>query len=190
MTLRKMYLVTAADYDASRLQSKTPPPPQPMKTKRVTKRRKTASQHPHDKWVALRTKQLEDDIKETELIHRFADFLSKLLPQPAPQKTPQRQTSAEQHHKIETVETAETPQHSLVAQRPEPPSVVTIYDLSKRRPSSCSDAAKTSGSDDNLGGVYEVSIPYLNTVRFLHEQYGIRRDGNTLTIGIAADTAN
>ena len=71
MTLRKMYLVPANDYDARRLHSKRPPPPvklppppQPVKTKRVTKRRKTASQHPYDKWVALRTKLLEADIKK------------------------------------------------------------------------------------------------------------------------------
>ena len=61
------------------------------------------------------------DIKETELIHRFADFLRKVLLQLAPQKKPQRHPSAEQRSKIET----ETPQHSLVAQRPEPTSAVT-----------------------------------------------------------------
>ena len=90
MTLRKMYLVAADDYDVSRLHSQPPPPPTPVKTKRVTKRsRRTASQHPHDKWVALRTELLEADIKQSKLIHMFADFLCKVLPQPAPQNTSQ-----------------------------------------------------------------------------------------------------
>ena len=66
-----MYLVPAAAYDARR-----PPQPPPVKTKRATKRRgRTASPHPHDKWVALRTKLLEADITEADLMHRFAEFL-------------------------------------------------------------------------------------------------------------------
>ena len=70
------------------------------------------------------------DIKETELIHRFADFLRKVLLQLAPQKKPQRHPSAEQRSKIETVEETETPQHSLVAQRPEPTSAVASFAVS------------------------------------------------------------
>ena len=55
--------------------------------------------------------------------------------------------------------------------------------MSKRRPSSGSDAAETSNSDEDERGVYEVSSPYLSSVPFLDEQYGIRGDGNTLMIG-------
>ena len=76
MTLRKMYLVPAAAYDASHPRSQPPPQLPPLKTKRAAKRSgRTTSQHPHDKWVALRTKLLEADITEAELMHRFAEFL-------------------------------------------------------------------------------------------------------------------
>ena len=99
-----------------------------MKTKRVSKRSgRTASQHPHDEWVGLRTKLLEAYYTEADLMHRFADFLRKVLPQPTPPKAPQRLPSAKQRPKIVTVELAETPRQTLVAQRPEPPSASTLY---------------------------------------------------------------
>ena len=62
--------------------------------------------------------------------------------------------------------------------------------MSKLLSRSGSDAAETSDSVDAERGVYEVSSPYLNTVPFLDEQYGIRQDGNTLMIGSAAVTAD
>ena len=122
---------------------------------------------------------MEADITEADLMHRLADFLRKVLPPPAPQKAPQRLPTAEKCPKIETVDLAKTPRQTLVAQRPEPSSAGTTYDVSKRRPSSVSDAAGSSDSDDDVRGVYEVSSPYLSSVRFFDEQYGIRRDGNT-----------
>ena len=70
-----------------------------------------------------------------------------------------------------------------MAQRPEPLSAGTSYEVSKQRPSSGSNAAETSDSDDDESGVYEFSRPYLNSVRFLDEKYVITRDGNTLMIG-------
>ena len=90
-----MYLVPAADNDSSRLhthpQPSPPVKPRPrLKMRHVAKRGMTDNQHPHDKWVALRTKLLEADITVSDLIHKFAVFLRKVLPQPAPQKTPQR----------------------------------------------------------------------------------------------------
>ena len=88
---------------------------------------------------------------------------------------------------------AETPQQSPIAQRPEPPFAgvaFASYVVSNRRSSSRSDAAETSDPDDNERGVYEVSSPYLNNMRFLDEQYGVRREGNTLMIGSAAGTAD
>ena len=36
-----------------------------------------------------------------------------------------------------------------------------------------------------MGYIYDVSSPYLNIMRFLDKQYGIRRDGNTLMIANA-----
>ena len=52
---------------------------------------------------------------EADLMHRFADFLRKILPRPAPQKAQQRLPTAEQRPKIETVDLAETPRKTLVA---------------------------------------------------------------------------
>ena len=60
------------------------------------------------------------------------------------------------------------------------------YEVSKRRLSTSSDDGETSYGDNDVRGVYEVSSPYLNKMRFLDEQYGIRRDGNYLMIGSAA----
>ena len=62
--------------------------------------------------------------------------------------------------------------------------------MSKRRPSSGSDAAETSDSDDDERGVYEVWSLYLSTLRFLDEHYGIRRDSNTFLIGSALITTH
>ena len=81
MTLRKTYLVPAADYDASRLHSK--PPQQPVKprprvrTGRAAKRGRTDNRYPHYKWVSLRKELLEADINEAEMdkwevgVHEF-----------------------------------------------------------------------------------------------------------------------
>ena len=113
MTLRKMYLVPFTAYEAGRLHSQPQPQPPPVKTKAVTKRiGRSASQHSHDKWVALRTKLLEADVTEAELMHRFVDFQPKVLLQPSPPKAPQRLLSAEQRPKIETLELAKTSQQS------------------------------------------------------------------------------
>jgi hypothetical protein len=65
-----------------------------VKTKRVAKN--NVKHHSHDKWVALLTKMLEVDIKETELRRRFADFLRYVLPQFTPQ------TARHVHPKIAT----------------------------------------------------------------------------------------
>ena len=72
--------------------------------------------HHHYKLVALRTKLLKADINETELIHRFADFLRKVLPQSAPQREPQHPLT-ETRPKIEMLDIAETLQRSPIAQQ-------------------------------------------------------------------------
>ena len=82
-----MYLVPAAAHHAGHLRTQPHLQPPPVKTKPVTKTSgRTASQHPHYKWVALRTKLLEADITEADIMHRFAEFLRKVLPQPPPPK--------------------------------------------------------------------------------------------------------
>ena len=42
---------------------------------------------------------------------------------------------------------------------------------------------ETSDDDDNVRRFYEIPSPYLNIRRFLDEQYGIQRDGNSFMIG-------
>ena len=74
-------------------------------------------QYSHYKWVPLRTKMLEADSKETELIRRFADYLLKVLPQSAPQKTTQHHPKIENHPKIEMIDIEETPSRSAIAKQ-------------------------------------------------------------------------
>ena len=180
MTLRKMYLVLAEQYEHNRPQPQPSiqlPPPPPVttrpsvKTKRVAKKmKKNGTHHPHNKRVALRTKLLEADIKETDLIHRFADFLRKVLPQSKLQMAPQQHPLTETRRKFEMLDIAETPQRSPIAQQTEPPSVCdasTIYEILKRRLiSSGGNDGETSYGDD-LRGAYEVSSPYPSKLRFL-----------------------
>ena len=114
-------------------------------------------------------------MKESDLRSRFADFLLKVLPQPTPPEAPHF------HPQFETFNIAETPQRSTIFQQTELPSVgeaSTSYEVSKRQLSS--GAAETS--DDDVRWFYEGVSPYLKKMRFLDEQYGIRRDGSTLMI--------
>ena len=136
---------------------------------------------------------LEADIPEADLIHRFADFLRKLLPQTA--STLHRNVTHKPNRpKNEMLDIAERPQRSQIAQRTEPAHVGDAnisYVVSKRRPSSGSeDSEKSDPDDDDVRVVYEVSSPNLNTKRFLDEQYGIRRDGKTLMISRSDVIAN
>ena len=65
------------------------------------------------------------------------------------------------------------------------------YDVSKRRLSSSgNEDGDTSHVDDDVRGVYEVSCPYLNKMRFLDGKCGIRQDGNILMIGSATVIAD
>ena len=187
-----MYLVTAEHYEHSQPQSQslTSPPVKTrpiVKTKRVAKKmKKYVTKDPHDKWVSLHTKLLEADIKETDLIHRFADFLRKILPQSALQKTPRHRPQFETRPKSEMCDIAETPQRSPTAQQTGPSSVGderASYEVSKNRLSSSSYDVEKSDGDAEVRGVYEVSSPYLNKMLFLEEQYGLRREGNNLRIG-------
>ena len=83
MTLRMMYLVQAEHFQQSSSATQLLPQPPPKKTRPSIKTKRVAFKnvkHSHDKWVALRTKLLEADIEETELIRKFAEFLRKVLP--------------------------------------------------------------------------------------------------------------
>ena len=100
------------------------------------------------------------------------------MPQSAQQKTPQHHYQIETRSKIELLEIAETPQRSPTAQQTDPPSVgeaSASYEVQNRRLSSSSKDVETSDGHNNVEvpGVYEVSSPYLNKMRFLDEQYCI-----------------
>ena len=122
---------------------------------------------------------LEAHIKETELICRLVEFLREVLPQSTPL------TTAQHHTKIETLDIAETPKRSAISKQTELPSMGEMsasYEDPKRRLSSSGDFG-TTDDDDDVRGFYEIASPSLNNMRFLHEQYSIRRDDNTLMIG-------
>ena len=74
--------------------------------------------------VALRTKLLEADIKESDLINRYTYFLRKLLPQTAPQKKRQHHLQTGPRNIIVMLDIAETLQRLPIAQQTEPPFVV------------------------------------------------------------------
>lgn len=115
MALRKIYLVPAEDYVRDRPQSLPAKHRQNVKTRHVAKGVKIGKQHSHDKWVALRPILREAAITESDIIHKFADFLCKLLLV----ATPQRHSTPEQRPKLEVINIAETP-------RPEPPIVGAV----------------------------------------------------------------
>ena len=100
----------------------------------------------------------------------------------------------ETHPKIEILDIAETPHRSPIVTQTEPPSedeASASYEVSKRRLSSSgSDDGETSYGDDDVRGAYEVSSPYLKKMRFIDEQYGIRRDSKSLMIGNSAVIAD
>jgi len=93
--LRKMYLVSAEKF--SREARKKPPPlvsapkqksPHPPLSKKNNKKtRKREKQHPYDKWVKFRKKMGEADITRKMRMKAIADFLQKVLPEPASPRT-------------------------------------------------------------------------------------------------------
>jgi hypothetical protein len=54
--------------------------PTGVKTKRIVKRKNGKYIHPQNKWIALRAKMREANMREDELIRKTADFLCKVLP--------------------------------------------------------------------------------------------------------------
>ena len=135
---------------------------------------------------------LEADIKETVLIRRLADFLRKLLPQSTPQKTPKHHPKIEHRPKFETLDIEGMPTtqpRSAIATQMEFPSTGTMgemsasYETLKRRISNSGNDETTDDNDDGVRGFYEIASPYLKNMRYLDEQYGIRRYGSTLMIG-------
>ena len=105
---------------------------------------------------SLMYKLLEADIKETDLIRKFADFLRKVLLQTVRQKALQQRPLTETLPKIEMLDTAETPQRSSIATQTGSSSVdeaSASYDVSERRISisGSDDGETTYGDDDVLG---------------------------------------
>ena len=72
-------------------------------------------------------------------MHRFVEFLRKVLPRPPSLEAEQRLPQVEQRPKIETVELADMPR--------QPPVAITSYEVTKRRAISDSAVVETSESD-------------------------------------------
>ena len=106
----------------------------------------------------------EADTREAELIHRFADFLRKVLPE----STSQKETTLEHRPNLEVI----TPQ-------------TEITDVPKRRSSSSRVEIEDEhdvGVAETIGG--EIASPHLTpNRRFLDKRYGFRRNGDTFMIG-------
>ena len=76
------------------------------------------------------------------------------------------------------------PRNAIATQRelPSTGEMSASYETPKRRISSGDDGETTDDDHDDVRGFYEIASPYLNNMRFLDEQYGIRREGHTLMI--------
>jgi hypothetical protein len=83
--LRKMYLVSADKFNKIQNPPKSEPARKhgiPKSNKRViSKKNKNDSQHAYNKWVEMRDKLREDEIRHNTQIRGIADFLQKFLPQ-------------------------------------------------------------------------------------------------------------
>jgi hypothetical protein len=81
--LRKMYVVSAERYHMT---SKHPPPSYGMTKKKkskkplVTNTRQNKKQHSYDKWVKLRERIQETNVKREAIIKQIAELLRKVLP--------------------------------------------------------------------------------------------------------------
>lgn len=168
MTLHKTYLVPAEEYVRSRPVLQTVKRLPNVKNKLVANRGTVGKQQPHYKWVAFRAILREAAINESDLIHNFADFLCKVLPEAAPQHP----SKTEQQPTVIAINVAETP---LVS------DAVTKRCLSSD--SGGVDVETSSPYVDDACDVYKVSRSYLNEMRFLDEQYGTRRVGHSHMIG-------
>ena len=117
-------------------------------------------------------------------------FSVQILPQSTPQKTPQHHPEMEYRSKIEMLDlegmpTTQPPPRSAIATQTELPSTASTakmnasYETPKLGISSGDD--ESTDDDNDVRGFFEIAITYLN-MRFLDEQYGIRRDGNKFMI--------
>ena len=103
-----------------------------IKLKRLAKR--NGKQHSHDKWVAL-VQRCWKPYEGNGIYSRFADFLCKVLPQSAPQKTPQHHPKIEHRTKIEMLDiegmpTTQQPPRSAIATQTELPSTASTGEMS------------------------------------------------------------
>ena len=84
--LRKMYLVSAENFSAPK--TKSPPlvvsaPPKLKNSPPLSKTRKLKKQHPYVRRVKFRKNMGEADITHKARMKAIADFLQKVLPEPA-----------------------------------------------------------------------------------------------------------
>jgi hypothetical protein len=141
MRLRKMYLVSPEHFREGGISTAAPKPPtdghkrenkiahsrnrenrdarhsqKRHRTHTGHKANKSSSRHPHDRWVALRTKIRESDIRESHLINKIIDFLRNVLPHAT--KSRKSGKTPPQEPKFETIDLG-TPWQSAVAKQTE-----------------------------------------------------------------------
>jgi hypothetical protein len=120
----------------------------------------------------------EADIREAELIHRFADYLHKVLPQ----STSQKETTLEQRPKLDVI-TPQTEINDVQKRR----GSSDVYKTPKRRGSSSVEIEDEDDGGDAETIHDEIASPYLTpNRRFFDNQYGIRRYGGRFMIGNSA----
>jgi hypothetical protein len=173
--LRKMYLVSEDQIN------KTKTDQNPPKTKKVLTRKKI-QQHDYDKWLQMRDKIREDEIRHKNQIKAIADFLQKVLPQQ--QHSKKVSFKPEQQHS----DVGENPRKRRLAFAPSPedvyeplPSTSVFYETAKKskiESDDVSDATEVSPEHvrkfgrANFGALASPYLtPYVYNKRFLDKQY-------------------
>jgi hypothetical protein len=182
--LRKMYLVSEDQLNKDQkpakkvLASKRGPPP--------TRNKK--QQHDYDKWLEMREKIREDEIKHNNQLKAIADFLRKVLPQSSEKVSIKSVQDNPGKRKLSFAPSSEDVYESLPSTSGfETPSKVEIQSDNDVDATEVSPEHVRTFGRENFG---ELASPYLTPYTynnwFLDKQYGIRKEADgTLMIGNA-----
>lgn len=155
-----MYLVSPDHFRDTNKQLAPSVKASPVKQVSRHKRKKL---HPYDKWIMMRKKIEEKDVKREALIKEIARFLERVLPAPLPIKDEPLETSV--RPKVEAIPSDvvfETPKRKLDVDNDRPYGEIASPFLS----------------------------PYVKGSRMLDTQYGIRKVGDNFMIGNATVTVD
>jgi hypothetical protein len=79
--LRKMYLVSSGHFHNSKKQRQTNIEPKSLPKKNITKKRwAKQTEHLYNKWLRIREKVEDAQVRRKTLINAFKDFLKQVLP--------------------------------------------------------------------------------------------------------------